>query len=111
MPFQLTNRTALVTGGASGIGEAVCRVFSAAGAEVLIADIDRSRAEAIANELPNARPLVCNAPDESAGQSLCAELPKLDILVSNAGGGLVGGVEQTELEGFQHLFRRNVEGM
>jgi 2-keto-3-deoxy-L-fuconate dehydrogenase len=111
MPFQLNNRTALVTGGASGIGEAVCRVFSAAGAEVLIADIDRGRAEALASELPNARPLVCNVTDESAVQKVFTELSRLDILVNNAGIGLVGGVEQTDLADFQRLFRVNVEGM
>src|SRR6266487_1526780 len=111
MPFQLTNRTALVTGGASGIGESICRVFSAAGAEVLITDIDRARAEALASELPNARPLVCDVADEPAVQKLFAELPKLDILVNNAGIVLVGGVEETELGDFQRLFRVNVAGM
>ncbi|MCL5743353.1 MAG: SDR family NAD(P)-dependent oxidoreductase, partial [Acidobacteria bacterium] len=40
-PFRLDGRTALVTGGASGIGAATCRALSAAGASVLIADIDR----------------------------------------------------------------------
>src|SRR5260370_17800580 len=107
MPFQLTNRTALVTGGSSGIGESICRVFSAAGAEVLIVDIDRARAEALATELPNARPVVCNVADEAAVQELFAELRKLDILVNNAGIGLVGGVEETELEDFDPLFSVN----
>jgi 2-keto-3-deoxy-L-fuconate dehydrogenase len=111
MPFQLTNRTALVTGGASGIGEAICRVFSAAGAEVLIVDIDRERAEALANELPHARSLICDIGDETAAQSLFAGLQKLDILVNNAGIGLVGGVEETELGDFQRLLRVNVAGM
>jgi 2-keto-3-deoxy-L-fuconate dehydrogenase len=111
MPFELTNRTALVTGGASGIGEAVCRAFSAAGAEVLVVDIDRDRAESLAAELPHARPIVCNVTDEGAVQRLFTELQKLDILVNNAGVGLVGGVAETELEDFQRLFRINVEGM
>ena len=42
VPFRLDGRRALVTGGASGIGEAVCRVLAAAGALVTIADIDRA---------------------------------------------------------------------
>src|SRR5260370_42642578 len=111
MPFQLDDRTALVTGGASGIGEAICRVFSAAGAEVLIVDIDRDRAEALANELPHARALNCDVADEVAVQSLFAGLQKLDILVNNAGIGLVGGVEETELGDFQRLCSFNVAGM
>ena len=111
MPFQLTSRTALVTGGASGIGEAVCRVFADAGAEVLIVDIDSNRAEALAAALPNARPLNCDITDESAVRNLFSKIQKLDILVNNAGIGLVGGVEQTELGDFQRLLRVNIEGM
>jgi len=111
MPFQLTSRTALVTGGASGIGEAVCRVFAAAGAEVLIVDIDSARAEALAAALPSARPLNCDITDEAAVRNLFSKIQKLDILVNNAGIGLVGGIEQTELGDFQRLFRVNVEGM
>lgn len=111
MPFQLTNRTALVTGGASGIGEAICRVFSAAGAEIVIVDIDAVRAEALARELPNARVFVCDISDEAAVTKLFSGFQKLDILVNNAGIGLVGGIEQTGLGDFQRLFRVNVEGM
>jgi len=111
MPFELTNRTALVTGGASGIGEAVCRIFSAAGARILIVDVDVTRAEALAAELPRAHALLCDIADEAAVKSLFADLQKLDILVNNAGIGLVGGIEQTELEDLQRLFRVNVEGM
>ena len=111
MPFELTNRTALVTGGASGIGESICRIFSDAGAGVLIVDIDAARAERLARELPRAQALICDIADESAVKKLFADLQKLDILVNNAGIGLVGGIEQTELGDFQRLFRVNVEGM
>ena len=54
-PFRMDGRTALVTGGASGIGEATCRVLAEAGASVIIVDLDRARAEALAAELPGAR--------------------------------------------------------
>ncbi len=110
MPFELTNRVALVTGGASGIGEAICRVFSAAGAEILVVDIDRPRAEALAAELPKARAVVCDVADEAAVKNLFSTLQNLDILVNNAGIGLVGGVEQTELGDLRQLFRVNVDG-
>lgn len=109
--FELNGRVALVTGGASGIGEAVCRVFAAAGAEVLIVDIDTQRGEALRAQLPKARVLGCDITDESAVKRLFSSLQKLDILVNNAGIGLVGGIEQTALGDFQRLFRVNVEGM
>ena len=50
-PFRLDGLRALVTGGASGIGEETCRVLTAAGAAVIIADIDRARAEALSMQL------------------------------------------------------------
>lgn len=110
-PFRLDGRKALVTGGASGIGEATSRAFAAAGASVLIVDIDRPRAEALASELPGAVPLICDITNESAVQEMFAGIPSLDILMNNAGVGLVGNIEETCLPDFQRLFRVNVEGM
>lgn len=107
----MDGRTALVTGGASGIGEAVVQVFSAAGASVLIVDIDQARAEKLAAEVPGASALTCDITDEQAVKRIFDGIPALDILVNNAGIGLVGSVEETELKDFQRLFRVNVEGM
>ena len=111
IPFRVDGRTALVTGGASGIGEATCRALSAAGAQVTIADIDQPRALTLSRELPGSSVLILDITDETAVQAAFAGIARLDILVNNAGIGLVGGVEQTELPDFQRLFRVNVEGM
>lgn len=100
----------MVTGGASGIGEATCRVFAAAGAAVLIADIDMPRAEMLAAELPSARAVRCDVTDESGIRDLFAGFDRLDVLVNNAGIGLVGTVEDTELVDFERLMRVNVTG-
>jgi NAD(P)-dependent dehydrogenase (short-subunit alcohol dehydrogenase family) len=110
-PFRLDGRKALITGGASGIGEATSRAFAAAGASVLIVDIDRQRAETLAAELPDASPLVCDVTNESAVNEMFASISALDVLVNNAGIGLVGNIEETRLADFQRLFRVNVEGM
>ncbi|MCZ2076347.1 MAG: SDR family oxidoreductase [Bryobacterales bacterium] len=110
-PFRLDGRAALVTGGASGIGEAISRVFSDAGASVLIVDIDKSRADALAAELPRASVYDCDITNEKAVQALFGGLTGLDILVNNAGIGMVGSIEETPLEDFQRLFRVNVEGL
>jgi 2-keto-3-deoxy-L-fuconate dehydrogenase len=109
--FRLDGLTALITGGASGIGEATCRTFFDAGATVLVADIDRDRAESLASELPGSRALVCDITSEPSVQEMFNGLQKLDILVNNAGIGLVGGVEDTSLSDFQRIFRVNVEGL
>jgi NAD(P)-dependent dehydrogenase (short-subunit alcohol dehydrogenase family) len=110
-PFRLDGRVALVTGGASGIGEATCRALAGAGAAVIVADVDRPRAEALAAELPGATFLILDITDEAAVHAVFGELPKLDILVNNAGIGLVGNIEETELVDFERLFRVNVTGM
>jgi 2-keto-3-deoxy-L-fuconate dehydrogenase len=109
-PFRLDGKKALVTGGASGIGEAISRVFTNAGAAVTIVDIDRSRADALARELPGASVAICDVTDENSVRNLFAGIHMLDVLVNNAGIGLVGGVEETETSDFQRLFRVNVEG-
>ena len=110
-PFRLDTRTALVTGGASGIGEATCRALTGAGAAVIVADVDQPRATALVSQLPNASVLILDICDEAAVKTALGKIPKLDILINNAGIGMVGSVEETELPDFQRLFRVNVEGM
>lgn len=109
-PFRLDGRQALVTGGASGIGEATCRALSGAGAALTIVDIDHQRAARLAAELPHSSVMIFDITDEAAVRRAFASVDALDILVNNAGIGLVGGVEETELADLQRLFRVNVEG-
>ncbi len=110
-PFRVDGRTALITGGASGIGEQTCRVFAAAGAKLIIADIDEARSAALAAELPGASYKIFDITDEAAARQAIAGIEKLDILVNNAGIGLVGGVEETEADDFDRIFRVNVRGL
>ncbi|HKA01794.1 MAG TPA: SDR family NAD(P)-dependent oxidoreductase [Candidatus Solibacter sp.] len=109
-PFRLDGRRALVTGGASGIGEATCRALTAAGATVTVADVDRARAESLAAQLPGATVLVFDIADESAVSGALGGVTQLDILVNNAGIGLVGSIEETEPVDFERLLRVNVSG-
>jgi 2-keto-3-deoxy-L-fuconate dehydrogenase len=110
-PFQLDQQIAIVSGGASGIGEATCRAFSQAGASVIVADVDFPRAEALAGELPRASAIRLDVSDEAAVKAAFARIPKLDVLINNAGIGMVGSVEETELPDFQRLFHINVDGV
>ena len=109
--FRLDHRVALVTGGASGIGEATCRAFADAGAKVMIVDIDERRLETLAAELPGSTTYLCDITNEEAVATLFRSIEHLDVLVNNAGIGLVGGIEETSLEDFRRLFRVNVDGM
>jgi NAD(P)-dependent dehydrogenase (short-subunit alcohol dehydrogenase family) len=109
-PFRLDGRRALVTGGASGIGEATCRLLTAAGATVTIVDVDRGRAESLAAELKGASVLCFDIADEAAVNEALAGIGALDILVNSAGIGLVGSIEETAAADFERLLRVNVTG-
>ena len=107
-PFRLDGKVALVTGGASGIGERTCRAFSQAGASVIVADIDTNKAEALAAELPGSRAMHCDITSEESVKHVFQQIPHLDLLVNNAGIGLVGGVTETEVSDFEKIFKVKV---
>ena len=109
-PFRLDGRLALVTGGASGIGEATSRTLAAAGASVIVADVDRARGEALTADNPSLTYLHLDITDEAAVARCFSALDALDILVNNAGIGLVGDIEQTEATDFDRLYNVNVRG-
>lgn len=110
-PFRLDGKVALITGGASGIGERAARTFSAAGAIIIIADLDTAKAEALAAQLPGSRAIHCDITSEESVKHVFQQVPHLDILINNAGIGLVGGVTETELSDFERVMRVNVTGM
>jgi NAD(P)-dependent dehydrogenase (short-subunit alcohol dehydrogenase family) len=110
MPFRLDGRRALVTGGASGIGEATCRALTAAGAAVIIVDLDRARAESLAATLPGATVKIFDIADEAAVTAALSDVTALDILVNSAGIGLVGSIEETAAADLDRLMRVNIGG-
>ena len=86
--MRLEGRTALVTGGASGIGAATCRRLAAEGARVAVTDLDADRAREVAAELSGAAFELDVRSTESARTAVEAaegELGPLDVLVNNAG--------------------------
>ena len=110
-PFRLDNRHALVTGGASGIGEATVKELVRAGAFVSIADINHAAAEALAASLPSAQALPLDMTSPTSIATAAARLDRLDILVNNAGIGHVGSIETTEPEDFDRLIEVNVRAV
>jgi NAD(P)-dependent dehydrogenase (short-subunit alcohol dehydrogenase family) len=86
--FGLDGRVCIVTGGAQGIGEACARRFAAEGAQVVIADIDDARGQALAAEL-KAQYAHCDVGDKAQVDALVAQAVsrcgRIDVLVNNAG--------------------------
>ncbi len=110
-PFRLDNRHALVTGGASGIGEATVKELARAGAHVYIADINLPAAEALASSLDSAQAIRLDVTSPDSIATAVAQVPRLDILVNNAGIGHVGSIETTEPEDFDRLLNVNVRSV
>ena len=110
--MRLSGKTALVTGGASGLGEAIARAYVAEGASVIIADIDAANGQAVAQALGQAASFV--KLDVSQGADWDAALAlteRLDILVNNAGITTHGSIEDVTLEQFRHEFEVDVIGV
>ncbi|WP_030323669.1 SDR family NAD(P)-dependent oxidoreductase [Streptomyces sp. NRRL B-3229] len=89
--FDFTDKVMLVTGGAGGIGSAMCRRFAVGGARVVVVDIDEARAEKVAAGLPGAghRGIGCDLIDRAQVERLfelvADDYGCLDVLVNNVG--------------------------
>jgi len=89
MKVDLTNKVALVTGAARGIGQAIADLFAANGARVIYSDVDIETARRSAASAPDSTALALDVTDEKQIESaighIVKEFGKLDILVNNAG--------------------------
>jgi 2-keto-3-deoxy-L-fuconate dehydrogenase len=108
--FSLKNKTALVTGAASGIGAAIAETFAQAGATVWIADRNEADGKAIAGRIGGKF-----IPLDVTSEVACAEASKtvgaLDILANVAGIGHVGTLQGTASSDLDNLYAVNVRGV
>jgi NAD(P)-dependent dehydrogenase (short-subunit alcohol dehydrogenase family) len=117
--FNLDNKTALVTGAGSGIGEAIAHTLARAGALVYVTDRDvangRRVADAIGADTGRAEFVELDVTDEATLATLASRLESrhtaLDILVNNAGIGHVGTVVTTGGADLDRLYAVNVRGV
>jgi 2-dehydro-3-deoxy-L-rhamnonate dehydrogenase (NAD+) len=115
--FELTGQTAIVTGGATGIGEAIARRLARAGASIAVADLNLDGAQAVAASIGGESfgVAIDISRSESVGQSIAEVLKRrgqIDILVNNAGlGGKAAPLwEQTD-EDWQRIIAVNMTGV
>jgi NAD(P)-dependent dehydrogenase (short-subunit alcohol dehydrogenase family) len=111
--MRLANKTALITGGNSGIGLATARLFVAEGAKVTITGRNKGTLDEAARELgPNALAVVADANDiaatESAIKKAAEKFGKLDIVFANAGIPGDTPLGATSLEAFEKVVRTNI---
>jgi 3-oxoacyl-[acyl-carrier protein] reductase len=86
--FDLTGQTAIVTGAATGLGEAIARRLAASGATVAVADLDQEGAATVASSIQGFALPVDVTKDASIREAVAAVLERtgrIDVLVNNAG--------------------------
>ena len=117
--FSLSGKTAVITGGGSGIGKAIAVTFAKQGAHVELLDLDETAADSVVNEIlatgGSAAFQRCDvssaAQSAAAIESVWTKRGKLDILVNNAGIAHVGNVMSTSEEDLDRIYRVNVKGV
>lgn len=112
--FDLTRKSALVTGAGSGIGQAIALAFARAGARVFVVDRDAPAGEATVAQIRTAGAaaefVLLDVSSEADALALAARLPPLDLLVNNAGIGHVGNLLNTAAADLDRLHAVNVRG-
>lgn len=115
--FRLDNKVALVTGGASGIGQAIALCFAEHGARIRIVDLNAEAAQKTAERITqsdgSATAHQCDVTDAAQTKAAFQEilgLSRVDILINSAGISHVGRIENTGDEDFERVFRVNVLG-
>ncbi len=113
--MRLQGKTSIVTGGASGIGEATVRRFVAEGSKVLIADRNIAAAEALAKQLGSAAAAVqCDVRQEASAIAVAQRAMDLwgqiDVLVNNAGSELNRAYDQTTADEWDMVLETDLKG-
>ncbi|MCP1995914.1 glucose 1-dehydrogenase [Flavobacterium sp. HSC-61S13] len=119
--FNLTGKTAVVTGGAAGIGKASCQILAAYGAQVVVSDYNLEAAQQTADEIQKsggkALAIHCDVTKDEALVNLVDQTISayggIHILVNNVGGGGAGreNPEKIDVAQFAKVFEMNVFSM
>ncbi|HEX2846561.1 MAG TPA: SDR family oxidoreductase [Chitinophagaceae bacterium] len=117
--FSLKGKTAIITGGGSGIGKAISLLFAQQGASVHILDFNKESAEEVAaqakKEGDQAAAIVCDVSNQQQVKevvdSIAQKAGGIQLLVNNAGIAHVGNVETTTEDDFNRLLAVNVKGV
>jgi meso-butanediol dehydrogenase / (S,S)-butanediol dehydrogenase / diacetyl reductase len=105
---RLQGKSALVTGGGSGIGRAICRRFASEGASVVVADVAGDRAEEVAAAV-GGRAVQADVTVASDVRRMVEAAGRVDVLVNNAGGGMANVLLEIEEDEWDHDVALNLK--
>jgi 2-keto-3-deoxy-L-fuconate dehydrogenase len=112
--FSLKGKTAIVTGGGSGIGRAICLLFAKQGATVHIIELNKDSGAEVVEMIVAlgglAKVHTCNVSDQNQVGKVMESIGLADILVNNAGIAHIGKADTTETSDFDHIYNVNVKG-
>ena len=116
---EFVGKAAFVTGGASGIGLALCRALAEAGGKVMLADIEEAALDAAVASLAGSgqeiRGVICDVADptsvDAAAQATFSAFGKVHILGNNAGVGARGGINHIALDNWRWVVDVNLIGV
>ena len=113
--FLLHQKTAVVTGGGSGIGKEVCIVLAKQGAKVYVVDLSEQSAndtvDIIKKEGGEAKSIVIDVTNQKVLMTAYAQIEAVHILVNCAGISHIGNATSTEEQDFEKIFNVNVKGV
>lgn len=113
--LTFNNKIVVVTGGASGIGEAISKAFAAQGATVAVVDVEESKALKIAEGLGNSsRGFACDVANYESVKNVATTIQdvykKIDVLVNSAGIVALAPAENLSLEAWNRTININLSG-
>ena len=113
--FRLDNKIAVITGGGSGIGKAIAKLFAKQGAVVHILEWNTDTANETAEEIKedNGEAFVhkCNVANQQEVLATFEDIGAINILVNNAGIAHIGKADNTKEEDFDRVIAVNVKGV
>ncbi|MDB5134763.1 MAG: tsaC [Mucilaginibacter sp.] len=112
--FSLKNKSAIITGGGSGIGKAIAILFAQQGATVHIIELDATASSDVASEIRSAGGTAfghtCDVSKQQQVLDTCNAIGQVDILVNNAGIAHIGSADTTQEADFDRVMNVNVKG-
>ena len=112
--FSLQGKTAVITGGGSGIGRAIAELFAKQGAQVHIIELNAEAAAESVQQIQaqegTANAHGCDVSSQQQVAEVFYQIGKIDILVNNAGIAHIGKADTTSEEDFTRVFEVNVKG-